>query len=356
MRGGFKALACLAIASATLPLASALLAKNSHSEHLRTNQNAPLTGYWCFLRQNGTADAKNVWAISAARAQPQILEAGVFGDNQVGDFERRVNSIQMNGDQLIYEIGEWIDNHLDHNFKQVSKIKYTISLFKQNSIAIDREIHIFYNDSIKNNKEYARRCDKIDFNNAVAIGISSVPKRRADAEKLARYFAQSESMTRQLQKMNNDQEQFQDQMAQQDAYWKRKHQENQALYGAIASAIVGRPVTPPPSSSSYRSGSGGYSSRSGASGGNSGVGGYSASGGTSGSCKARQDALIERMTSAQSGGGGICVNERALLSVSQDMVNFYNQCPSADPSGQMRQSAQQNVKAAQEGIRQACVN
>jgi len=79
--------------------------------------------------------------------------------------------------------------------------------------------------------------------------------------------------------------------------------------------------------------------------------------GTSGSCKARQDAITSRLTQSKNApSGGICASARVMHDAFVEAASFYAQCPSADPSGEMRKWANENINITQQQMRGSCAN
>ena len=82
----------------------------------------------------------------------------------------------------------------------------------------------------------------------------------------------------------------------------------------------------------------------------------SMSGGGSQSCPGQSslEARIQQVSAKLNGGAGQCMMAREAKQVFRQAVSFYNNCPAADPGGQMLQTSREMIDWANQTERQTC--
>jgi hypothetical protein len=79
-------------------------------------------------------------------------------------------------------------------------------------------------------------------------------------------------------------------------------------------------------------------------------------GGTGSACAAEEQRIMAKVNAMSAGSGqGICQSGKAMLSITNEVLPFYQRCPAQDPRGEMQQWARETQAQAQQMVRDTCV-
>lgn len=346
MRNVFGAIALLAVPAGLAWAAQPTAKPSRHSD--------PLTGYWCFRSDQGPSTV-NAWAIDKASESPSLIGAADLAN--WGFFEKRNVRVRSNESGLLYSYDFYFRNPYERSkFSLEYKERLVIALKEVDMINIETEL-VRSGRDVERFTSSAYRCSRADFDSVVEKKIASASQQRENFKQHAANMARYSANKNARRKIDREYRRAFDELSkglQADSPQSTEDSGGMLgalLKGAVQGAATGYAVKKGalPPSAIYGAGSSQAFS--------SGQGGSAASGGLTGSCKTDQDALIARMNRLQSSPpAGICANARASHPIHVDMANFYARCPSADPSGQMRRMALDNIRVTKQQMEASCAN